>query len=305
MSFNELEFVDWLSRRVADSPILRQGIGDDMGILNFDGRKLLFSSDLLLDGVHFDTQTQPMDLIGRKALACSLSDCAAMAVRPRAVTVSVAFSSAFSMDGARSLYEGIFALAEEFGVAVAGGDTTKWGKCGESLAIDVAIVATPWDSVQPVLRSGARAGDRLYVTGPLGGSLWSKHLRFVPRVAEAKAIAEVFGAQLHAMIDITDGLSLDLWRMGSASGVGGVLDEKMLESVISADAKRMAGEDQATPLAHALHDGEDFELLLAVEGDAGVYDGPLFEVGAIAKSGHRLRRTDGKVEALERKGFVH
>jgi len=302
MSFSELAFVDWLTRRATDSPALRCGIGDDMAIVRINGTDLLFSSDLLLDGVHFDTQTQSMDLIGRKAVACSLSDCAAMAVRPCAVTISVAFPSTFSMGDARLLYEGVFALADEFGVPVAGGDTTKWA---ESLAIDVAIIAAPWEGVTPILRSGAKVGDKLYVTGSLGGSLRGGHLRFKPRVAEAKLLAETFGAQLHAMIDITDGLSLDLSRMCKASSVGATLDETMLNAVISDDAKRSASEDDKTPLEHVLGDGEDFELLLAVGGDVKTYPGPLLEVGKITQAGYALARIDGTVETLAPKGFVH
>ncbi len=302
MSFSEIAFVDWLSCRATDSPALRCGIGDDMAILRVDGKELLFSSDLLLDGVHFDTQTQPMNLIGRKAVACSLSDCAAMAVRPCAVTISVAFPSTFLMEDAQLLYAGIYAVADEFGVVVAGGDTTKWA---ESLAIDVAIVAAPWEGVAPILRSGAKVGDKLYVTGPLGGSLRGEHLRFRPRIDEAKLLAETLGLHLHAMIDITDGLSLDLSRMCEASSVGATLDETLLNAVTSADAQRSASEGDKTPLEHVLCDGEDFELLLAVEGDARAYPGPLLEVGKITQSGYALARIDGTVETLAPKGFVH
>ncbi len=302
MSFSELEFVEWLSGRATKSPSLRKGIGDDMAILNVDGKELFFSSDLLLEGVHFDSKTQSMDLIGRKAIACSLSDCAAMAVKPMAVTVSVAFPSTCPIDGARSLYEGIFALADHYQLAVAGGDTTKWA---ESLAIDVAIVAAPWKDVKPILRSGAKIGDKLYVTGPLGGSLLGEHLRFIPRVSEAKLLAEAFGAKLHAMIDITDGLSLDLARLCKASEVGATLEEARLDTVTSDDARRSASEDNKTPLEHVLSDGEDFELLMAIQGDVEFYPGPLFQVGEITETGYSLARTDGRVQALEPRGFVH
>jgi thiamine-monophosphate kinase len=302
MSFTELDFLQWLSQRAPKSPMLRCGIGDDMAILDPAAQSVLFSSDLLLDGVHFNCRTQRLDLIGRKALACCLSDCAAMAVRPIAATVSVAFPSGFSMDDARSLFEGIFTLAEEFRIAIAGGDTTTWG---ESLAVDVAILATPWERTQPVPRSGARAGDRLFVTGPLGGSLLGRHLGFTPRVSEAKALAKALGSRLHAMIDISDGLALDLWRLCQASGVGARLDEKMLEAVISDDAKRLAAQGESTPLEHALHDGEDFELLLAIDGGMEAYGGPIFEIGTIKESGFELRRAGGAVEALKNKGFIH
>jgi len=302
MSFNELEFVEWISHHAPGSPLLRQGIGDDMACLCIGGEEILLSSDMLLDGIHFDSRTQPMERIGQKALACSLSDCAAMAVRPCTATISVAFPSALSLDDAQCLFRGIFSLAEKFDVAIAGGDTTRGSA---SLSIDVAVVATPWKGLRPVLRSEARAGDRLYVTGCLGGSSAGKHLRFVPRVAEAKSIAESLGSRLHAMIDITDGLSLDLWRVCKASRVGARLDEESLERVISQDAKSMAAVERVAPLWHALQDGEDFELLLAVDGEAEVQTCPLFEIGVVKESGFELKRRDGTIETLEPRGFVH
>lgn len=312
MGISELELVEWLSARKQSLPELRLGIGDDMAVIDVPGGRVLMSSDMLLDGVHFDTQRHDPRRIGRKAIACGLSDCAAMAVRPVAANVSVALSTGTNADFVQELFEGIFGIAREYDLAISGGDTTSWT---HPLAIDVSMVAVPHEGIEPVTRSGARAGDVLCVTGPLGGSLLDHHLCFVPRVGEARVLAEHLGDRLHAMMDISDGLSLDVWRMCRASGAGAILDERQLETVVSDDAKRMAEKDGVSPLDHAMSDGEDFELLLAVgpgDGDRGgevdemIGDVVrLYPVGMMTESGLAYRRGDGNIERLEPKGYVH
>ena len=214
----ELEFVEWLRRRspgVGEGVLL--GIGDDMAILERPGGPILIASDMQLDGVHFDTSRHELADIGRKAAACCLSDCAAMAVRPIAMTVSVAHPRAWSLEQAQALASGVETVARAHHAPIVGGDTTSWD---QGLAIDVSVLAEPFPGIDPVRRDGARPGDRLFVTGPLGGSLRGKHMRFQPRIAEAREIASVVGGRLHAMIDVTDGLALDLHRVCVASGVG-------------------------------------------------------------------------------------
>ncbi len=302
MSGDELQFVDWLTRRQTRHSAVRFGIGDDMAVIEPGDATVLISSDMLLDGVHFDTTSHALERIGRKAIACSLSDCAAMAVQPIAVTVSLALPQAMSQADAKRLYEGMFAIGSEFDLAIAGGDTTRWD---HPLAIDVAILARPFPGIAPVTRSGARLGDRLYVTGPLGGSILGKHLDFVPRVKEAELLARTLGARLHAMIDVSDGLSLDLWRICQASHVGATLDESQLQAAISDAAKQLAANDGKPPLDHALSDGEDFELLLAVEGEVTDAPIPIIPIGSITKSQLQFRRLDGTSVPLEPKGYIH
>ena len=110
---------------------------------------------------------------------------------------------------------------------------------------------------------------------------------------------------MHAMIDITDGLSLDLWRLCVESKVGAELDERQLRGVISEDARQAATSSGRTPLDHALTDGEDFELLTAVDGEVTSADISIFRIGRITASGLTIVRDDGKVEALEPRGYVH
>lgn len=303
MASRELDLVDWLTRRAAADPRVPLGIGDDMAVIESGTGTVLLAADMLLDGVHFDARTQPLELIGRKALACSLSDCAAMAVEPLAATVSLAMPASFDLAAARRLYQGVFDLAAEFSVSIVGGDTTAWTN---PLAIDVAILARPYAGVAPVRRSGARPGDTLYVTGPLGGSLLGRHLAFTPRVREARQLAATLGPRLRAMMDISDGLSLDLHRMCRASGTGALLDAALLEAVISGDARRAAAEDRRPPLDHALADGEDFELLLAVEGDAAGCPVPLLPIGTVTEPpAVRLRHPDGRLADLPAAGYEH
>jgi thiamine-monophosphate kinase len=304
MNAGELEFVQWLMRQQRRHPSMPVGIGDDMAVLDSPAGRILFASDMLIDGVHFDTLRHDLAQIGRKAVACNLSDCAAMAARPTAVTVSVALPDGFALAEAQKLFQGMRTVAEEFDVAIAGGDTTRWS---HPLAIDVAVIAHCHEGIEPVLRSGAKPGDRIYVTGRLGGSLRGRHLTFRPRVEEAGVLACAMGNGLHAMIDVSDGLSLDLWRVCSASGVEAVLDERELAAVISDDAKAAAAEDGRSPLDHALSDGEDYELLIAASREPDNLQFPLHAIGSIVEkgAGFGLRRSDGRIEPLEPKGWVH
>ena len=257
---------------------------------------------MLLDGVHFDRANDSPTDIGRKAVACCLSDCAAMAVRPVAITVSVALPRSMTRDDVYAMFRGALSMAEAYETTIVGGDTTRWD---QPLVIDVAATAIPYSGIAPVTRSGGQPGDLLYVTGQLGGSLLGHHLQFDPRVREGRSLAEHLGSRLHAMIDISDGLSLDAWRIGRASGVGVVLDQPMIESIVSASARRLADRDGRSAFEHALHDGEDFELLLAVSGK--VTDSPvaLHAVGELTEKGFMLRRPDGDLQSLEPKGYVH
>ena len=287
-------------------------VGDDMALVETEDGSVLMSSDMLLDSVHFDSKNQSPSEIGRKAVACCLSDCAAMAVRPVAITVSLAVPESQSLDETKELMEGMWSMADEFETQIVGGDTTRWK---HPLAIDVAILAGPYKGVEPVTRSGAKPGDALFVTGSLGGSRLGKHLAFTPRVCEARMLVEHLGTRLHAMIDISDGLSLDLWRICEASGVGATLSQTELESVISVDARQAAGMDGRSPLDHALSDGEDFELLIAVEGErpddpfpsglAAPGALPVHRIGEVTDGDLLLKDAEGRCETLDPKGYIH
>jgi thiamine-monophosphate kinase len=237
--------------------------GDDMAGVPGSGR-LLWSTDMLLDGVDFLSEKHPWRTIGRKAMAVNLSDCAAMGARPLAALCAVTAGPGLTVDDLMDLHAG----AQEIGLAnecpIVGGDTNEWGN---PTAIAITVLALADEDVPPVLRNGAQPGDALWVSGPLGGSILGRHLWFEPRVPLGRTIA----AQLrpHAMMDISDGLVIDLARMLEASGcTGAELDEALMSAAIHADARQLSADDGKPPIEHALYDGEDFELLIALPPDA-------------------------------------
>ena len=247
-----------LIRRIAltvrTGPSVVKGIGDDCAVLEGFGRRLkLFASDLLVEGVHF-TRDAPGTQVGWKALAVNVSDLAAMGggVPPRQAVISLGLPRATPVSFVDGLYRGLRRCAKMFDVDLVGGDTAR----APVIVVNVTILGEA-DRGSVVYRSGARPGDELLVTGRLGGSLKSgRHLRFRPRLREAQALAA--RAKLHAMMDLSDGLGLDLLKMCEASGVSAVLE--------SVRIPRGAG----CSLDQALNDGEDFELLIAVAPrDAG------------------------------------
>lgn len=293
------------------------GIGDDMALLETGGA-LLVTADMLMDGVHFNSAVHAPNEIGRKALAASLSDCAAMAVRPRWAMVSVALPEVWSMEQARELFRGIEALARVSDCGIVGGDTNSWSR---PLVVDVTVLATPYPDVTPVRRDGALPGDELFVTGRLGGSLRGHHLTFTPRVEEARALGRRLGSNLHAMMDLSDGLSTDAGRMATASGHGLLFDAEAIERVASAAALAASREDGHSPLNHALHDGEDYELLFAAAAGGmersetnpektDSADGRLMEcltrIGVVIEEpGVWLLAADGVRTPLESAGWQH
>jgi thiamine-monophosphate kinase len=253
----EFEFLDWLSGRLKAHPRLRLGPGDDAALLRLsESRDCVVTVDMISDGVDFDLAAVDPRRVGRKALAVNLSDLAAMAARPIGAVVALALPRPSALPLAIELYQGLLPLAERYDLAIAGGDLQTWEG---PLVISVTLLGEPTPR-GPLLRSTARPGDAIVVTGDFGGSILGKHLDFEPRVEEALLLHQRY--DLHAGMDVSDGLSLDLARLCRASGCGAVLD---LESVpISAAARQLAEKSGQTPLEHALSDGEDFELLLAV-----------------------------------------
>ncbi len=299
----ELSLIDWIRRqRQIDPKDVPIAIGDDMAALHLAGQGLvLITTDIRLDGVHFRTDSATPRQIGRKAFACSLSDAAAMAALPRAAVAAVALPREWSMEQAQDLTTGLLDMADRFACPLVGGDVTSWDS---PLAINVTLIATE-SGTRAVRRSGAQVGDAILVTGLLGGSLASgRHLDFVPRVDEARALAAV--AYLHAMIDLSDGLSTDLGHVCDESGVGAIVQAAAVP--LSATARA-----SADPLAAALNDGEDFELCLTCSpSDAErlladpPIDAPLTRIGRITAERERvLLHPAGRSEPLVGRGYEH
>ena len=257
----EQDFINWLKETLPISDVCRGGIGDDAAVVEWTGRDdIVVTSDLLAEGTHFVLADHSAEMVGRKALAVNLSDLAAMGARSVAVTVSLLLPRADAAGLAKRIIKGMLPLCEHFRTAIVGGDTNTWD---HGLVINVTAFGQ-LEGKSPLTRSGARPGDALLVTGELGGSLTGNHFVFVPRIDEAIQLRQF---DVHACMDISDGLSLDLSRMVRASGCGAELD---LDAVpISPAAHEISRQEgaQRTPLEHALSDGEDFELLLAVPKD--------------------------------------
>ncbi len=303
MAGGEDDITGWFasqSRLSADEfPI---GIGDDMAQVRPGGDgSVLITTDMLLDGVHFELAEAGIERAGYKAAAASLSDCAAMATVPLCAVVSVALPAGFGGDELKELHKGLLRAMEPFGCELVGGDITKWQG---AFAINVTMLSRPGGS-EPVRRDGAKVGDVICVTGTLGGAIAGKHLEFTPRVDEALKIAGT--VRVNSMIDISDGLSTDLRRICDKSGVGAVIEAGR---VPVSDAAKSAGD----PRGAALNDGEDFDLLFTVApGDYTkvVEEKPvetsITTVGVVCErsGGVMIMTDDGRMEKLEPGGYEH
>jgi thiamine-monophosphate kinase len=279
--------------------------GDDMAQLcATDG--VLWTLDTIMDGVDFDGARHTPYEIGRKAMAVNLSDCAAMAVAPASALCGLILNGRLSLNQALDLVRGARDLGLEFACPIVGGDVNSWA---HPLCITMAVAGSPEPGRRAVPRGGAQPGDVVYVSGKLGGSILGRHLSFVPRVGLALAMNRVL--DVHAMIDISDGLSVDLAHILEASGRGALLERRALEGAIHADAQRLAAQDGRSALEHALHDGEDFELLVVLPPDeatqaraAGEFG--LLAIGRIVETpGLHCREADGRETAVQPRGWEH
>jgi len=301
---DEFDFIARLHSQTRSNARVPVGIGDDAALVRLPTpSQCLVTVDMLMEGVDFLTPPATAEQVGRKSLAVNLSDIAAMAGQPLAYVVSVALPRCGGFERGEALYAGMRVLAEQFDVALAGGDTNTWDG---PLVVSITVLGTP-TGAGPVLRSGARPGDWLMATGSFGGSIAGQHLEFTPRVAEAQALHAA--VQLHAMIDVSDGLAADLCHILDQSQVGAIVDE----ASIPLSAAAQAADDGRSPLAHALGDGEDFELLFAVSPENGqrLLDRPpcavrLSHLGIFTAERDRLLRTiDGRLEPLPNRGWKH
>jgi thiamine-monophosphate kinase len=223
------------------------GAGDDCALVESGkpGLLSLLKTDCLVEDVHFAKEERP-ELVGWKAMARPLSDFAAMSGLPRFALVTLIVPPTRELTWVQRLYRGIQKAARKFEVAVVGGETSGIkGPAVVSISVTGFVEVKRW-----VGRAGGKAGDELFVTGRLGGSLGGRHLKFVPRIAESRWLTEHF--RIHAMMDLSDGLGADLPRLAEASGLGFELDESALPL------------NRGCSVRQAISDGEDYELLFAV-----------------------------------------
>jgi thiamine-monophosphate kinase len=304
----ESDFLAWLRQRVPVHAISPLGLSDDAALLRLSTpERSVISADMLMDGVDFLVGQCDPKHIGRKALAVNLSDMAAMAAKPSAAIISLALPRDGGRSLAESIFEGLLPLADEYEVAVAGGDTNSWNG---PLAINVTVVGEVTDR-GPLLRSGAKPGDEIVVTGHFGGSILGRHFLFAPRVRESLILRTHY--ELHAAIDVSDGLSLDLSRLADESRCGAVIHSDAVP--ISDAARQLASESGSCRSAceHALCDGEDFELVVAVPREEArrmleeqPLDVPLTRIGHfVEQPGLWQGGTDGRLEPLTPGGYQH
>lgn len=265
--------------------------GDDMGAIRLGDEELLVTVDQVIDGVHVDRASTSLELIGRKAITRNLSDVAAMAGAPLGAVVAVCLPRDFTEADATNLFDAMRQTAEDYDCPLIGGDISTAQK--SPLAITVTVFAKAFCGRGPVLRSGAKVGDLVYVSGELGGAWQAKntqndvnsspngredceqggkkgggdhHLVFEPRIELAQRLATQLGDQLHSMIDLSDGLGGDLSRICERSDVGAQIDVEQLP--IRAAAHAAADRDGVEAWRHALNDGEDYELCFTVDSAA-------------------------------------
>ena len=291
----EFDFIQWIRSQQKATKIVTHAAGDDLAILKWpEDELLLMGVDQVIDGVHFDSAKHSPRQIGRKVMNRNLSDCAAMACLPAAAVATVALPRGIGIDYAKELYLGIREAADPFYCSIVGGDTASWdGK----LVVTVSILGRS-GGITPITRSGAKPGDGIFVTGALGGSLLGRHMTFEPRVFLAREIAKKNRAS--AMIDISDGLSRDLLNICQMSGIGAIIDGSKIP--IHEDAIKLSQQDGRSPLEHALHDGEDHELL---------FTGPqplpkeLIQIGEVTAAKEIRLLRNGQTEGLAPRGWEH
>ena len=309
-----------------------KGIGDDAAVLKYGDEHIVISTDMLVEGIHFDLMYSPLKHLGYKAVVVNLSDIYAMNADPLQVTVSIAISSKFSVEALEELYKGIREACRLYKVDLIGGDTTSSPK-GMIISV-TAMGKTTADKI--TYRSGAKPGDILCTTGDLGSAylglqilerekqLYVSNPGIQPDLEEQKYLLErqlkpearkdsiVYlrkeGVVPTAMIDISDGLASDLMHICKASGVGAYIEETKVP--MKDEAQLMALKFQLDPLTTALNGGEDYELLFTIDEkdlEKIRYMPSVYIIGEIVKAedGITLHTNGGNIHPLKAQGWNH
>ena len=304
MSLSETELIQRLTQDLpADSSVLT-GPGDDCAVLDWSGSKLLFKTDAIVEGIHFERDTPP-EAIGRKALARALSDIAAMAGTPTHALITLGVHAEMEPSLIEAVYQGLRDCAREHHVNIVGGETTSLSQ----LTLSISLIGL---ASKPILRTGSAVGDAIFVSGELGGSLAGHHLNFTPRLKEARWLSDQ--DIVHAMIDLSDGLATDLRHLLSDQ-TGAELLTRALPIRRAAKERARDNPSGKTALLAALTDGEDYELLFTVSSKDAVplLDGwksafpetPLHCIGKITDQPGIALRDDKGVKPLTLHGYDH
>jgi thiamine-monophosphate kinase len=317
MPISEKALIAEIRRAAKSSNAVRAGIGDDCAILRGrSGRETLVTTDFSLEGVHFRRDWHSADSVGHRCLARGLSDIAAMGGDPEAAFLSLALPRGLPQSWVKGFFCGLMRLAERFRVTLAGGDTAE---SPDGILADIVVVGSV-PKGKCVLRSGARTGDRIFVSGDLGGSAaavlqltgkpkvklrprdYPRHYYPEPRMALGRILREKGFAS--AMIDTSDGLSTDLGHLCEESGVGAKVDATLIpRATVGTPTREVA-------LDLALHGGEDYELLVTVPPGkrvpAQVGGVALTQIGEITRSQKIIIQTlANRAHELRSRGWEH
>lgn len=303
---DEFTFIKWIRSEQKKDKNITIGIGDDCSSIKIDHNNLcLITTDMLVEGTHFELKKSTPRGVGRKSIACSISDIAAMGCSAKYAVVSICFPNNVKTRFAKELFLGMKEEANDFNIKIIGGDVVS-GK--EVLVINVAMFGKN-DGLKPITRSGAKACDAIMVTGSLGGSILRKHITFKPRLKEGIILNKKFS--INSMIDISDGLAADLNHILEESRVGAVLYEDKIP--ISKTARRLVRKTGLSALHHAFHDGEDYELLFTLsdkESEKLLATSPLpirlSKIGHVKRSsGIFMKNSNGKLRKIKPMGYEH
>lgn len=332
-TLGEFGLIEHLTRNFElRNPSSLKGINDDAAVIDNGNFLTVVSTDLLIEGIHFDLMYTPLKHLGYKAVVVNLSDIYAMNARPKQITVSIAISNRFSVEALDELYEGIRAACERYGVDLVGGDTSSSNK---GLLISVTAIGQG-EADKLTYRNTARVGDLVCITGNLGAAylglqilerekqLFLSDPNIQPNLEDQsyligrqlkpearKEMIELFAQQQlvpTAMMDISDGLSSDLMHICRQSGVGAYIEESGVP--IHPEAQQMAIKFGLDPITVALSGGEDYELLFTIDPndlEKVKYLPDIYIAGEIvpAEDGLKLHTKGGNIHAMTAQGWTH
>ncbi len=304
----EFDFLRWIRRRAGGARgCVLVGPGDDAAVVRLGGADVVIHVDNTVEGIHYARGT-PWRAVGAKSVMRCASDIAAMGCRPVAALAGAVLPRHLEQRDRRAIVAGMLAACRAAGISLVGGDLTAGTGKGPTV-LSVTVVGETPPGRKPVLRSGAKPGDLVVVTGRLGGSILGRHLRVRPRIREVLALQKAL--TLHAMIDVSDGLAADLGHILDESGVGVRIEAASVP--IHPDAVKLACRTGRKPLTHALEDGEDYELIFTFPiGQARRLPAlvrrlrcPLSVIGRIQTRGRVLVGGNGERTPFFAKGFAH
>lgn len=332
-TLGEFGLIDELTRdNKSQNQTTLKSVGDDAAVILNNDEVTVVSTDMLVEGIHFDLMYTPLKHLGYKSVVVNLSDIYAMNAIPTQITVSIAISNKYSLEALQEFYDGIYTACKLYKVDLIGGDTTSSPK-GMAISI-TAIGQAKKDKI--VYRNGAKKGDILCVTGDLGASylglqilerekqVYLAHPGVQPELEKSQYLIErqlkpeaQMGAILYfekegviptSMIDVSDGLASELMHICKQSGTGAFIEEGKVP--IHPDTERTALEFKLDPITCALHGGEDYELLFTIDEkdlEKIRYMPEVFIIGEItdAIDGIKLHTTGGNMHDITAQGWNH